>query len=69
MFAASLPCLSGRRRGGLAVLVASLPRLLLYFLPPIPPTPFPAGRGGFLVFLCKGLRPLHPRARAGSYTG
>ena len=23
--------------------------------------PFPAGRGRFFVFLCKGLRPLHPR--------
>ena len=29
---------------------------------PIPPTPFPAGRGRLIVFLCKGLRPLHPRA-------
>ena len=28
---------------------------------PIPPPPFPTGRGRFLVFLCKGLRPLHPR--------
>ena len=28
---------------------------------PLSPCPFPAGRGGFLVFLCKGLRPLHPR--------
>ena len=28
---------------------------------PIPPPPFPAGRGRLKVFLCKGLRPLHPR--------
>ena len=31
------------------------------FFTPIPLPPFPAGRGRFLVFLCKGLRPLHPR--------
>ena len=44
----------------------ALPRL--FFLPyhrffaPIPPAPLPLrGRGRFLVFLCKGLRPLHPR--------
>ena len=29
---------------------------------PIPPPPFPAGRGRLKVFLCKGLRPLHPGA-------
>ena len=28
-------------------------------LSPFPPSP--GGEGGFLVFLCKGLRPLHPR--------
>ena len=27
---------------------------------PIPPPPFPAGRGRLKVFLCKGLRPLYP---------
>ena len=41
-----------------------LPRLptlpLACFLAPIP-LPLPGGKGGFLVFLCKGLRPLHPR--------
>ena len=26
-----------------------------------PLSPFPSGEGGFLVFLCKGIRPLHPR--------
>ena len=36
---------------------------------PIPPTPFPAGRGRLLVFLCKGLRPLHPRGWMGRDTG
>ena len=29
---------------------------------PIPPTPFPTGRGRFKVISCKGLRPLHPRS-------
>ena len=32
--------------GGLAVFVACLPCLLLAFLPPSPPTPFPGGEGG-----------------------
>ena len=36
---------------------------------PIPPPPFPAGRGRFLVFLCKGLRPLHPRGLNPGGTG
>ena len=36
---------------------------------PIPPAPFPAGRGRIIVFLCKGLRPLHPRGWEGSGTG
>ena len=34
---------------------------LALFLPPSPCPPSPPGKGGFLVFLCKGLRPLHPR--------
>ena len=33
---------------------------------PIPPAPFPVGRGRIIVFLCKGLRPLHPRGWVGS---
>ena len=33
-----------------------------------PPTPFPAGRGRIIVFLCKGLRPLHPQGWAGRGT-
>ena len=48
---------------GVACLACRLPPLpLALILPPSPPTPFPAGRGRFLVFLCKGLRPLHPRS-------
>ena len=48
--------------GGGACLLPHLPTLLLAcFLAPYPPSPFPTGEGGFLVFLCKGLRPLHPR--------
>ena len=36
---------------------------------PHPPDPLPQrGRGRLRVFLCKGLRPLQPRACAGSYT-
>ena len=37
---------------------------------PYPPNPLPQrGRGRFLVFLCKGLRPLHPRGWMGRGTG
>ena len=40
------------------------------FPAPIPPTPFPQrGRGGFIVILCKGLRPLHPRGLNPGGTG
>ena len=47
---------------GAACLLCRLSTLpLAYLLSPIPPPPFPAGRGRFFVFLCKGLRPLHPR--------
>ena len=53
----AVPEPGGGRRGG-----SRLPTLpLVCFSAPIPPTPFPAGRGGIIVFLCKGLRPLHPR--------
>ena len=59
--------------GGLAFLVACRPAFSLLCCPPspkgkdIPPTRarralFPSGEGGrFLVFLCKGRSPLHPR--------
>ncbi len=46
--------------GGRARLVACLPCLCFTFLP-LSPTPFPDGEGGTKLFLCKGLRPLHPR--------
>ena len=63
--------LGGRWRhpaGGLPSLSPVAPAFPLLFAP-IPPTPFPAGRGRFLVFLCKGLRPLHPRGWMGRGTG
>ena len=47
--------------GGAGGAVARLPFYFSLFPAPIPPTPFPAGRGGIKVILCKGLRPLHPR--------
>ena len=54
--------LPSKTSGGVADFLPRLPTLLLAcFLAPIPPPPFPSGEGGFLVFLCKGLRPLHPR--------
>ena len=40
--------------------VLSLP--LVCFLPPIPPTPFPAGRGGFRLFHARGFAPCIPGA-------
>ena len=48
---------------GGACLLCRLPTLpLACFSVPIPPPPLPLrGRGGFRLFLCKGLRPLHPR--------
>ncbi len=37
---------------------------------PYPPDPLPRrGRGRFQIFLCKGLRPLHPQACAGGGAG
>ena len=59
---AGRPCRYGVRRGGLGGF-SHLPILpLAFFTAPYPPDPLPRrGRGGFLVFLCKGLRPLHPR--------
>ena len=54
--------LPSKASGGEACLLPHLPTLLLAcLLAPYPPSPFPSGEGGFLVFLCKGLRPLHPR--------
>ena len=55
---------------GGACLRCRLPALPLALFPaPIPPPPFPTGRGRFLLFICKGLRPLHPRGWAGSGIG
>ena len=48
--------------GGACFLCCLLTPPLAFFPAPIPPAPFPSGEGGdFFVFLCKGLRPLHPR--------
>ena len=58
--------LQGRVRGApgarrRACPVGCLPTLpLLYFLAPIPPSPFPAGRGRFFVYFAGGYRPRHP---------
>ena len=54
-------CRCGARRG--ACFLCRLPTLpLVYFPAPYPPDPLPRrGRGRIKVFLCKGLRPLHPR--------
>ena len=56
------PCRCGALRG--ACFVCRLPTLpLACFSAPYPPSPLPRrGRGRFKVFLCKGLRPLHPGA-------
>ena len=53
-----------------------VPGVVGFTLPPVkvfrphPPSPLPRwGRGSFLVFLCKGLRPLHPQACTGRLAG
>ena len=59
LFAASLPCLSGRRRGlGGFGRLPTLP--LVCFLSPIPPTPFPPGRGRLKVYFAGGEAPGTP---------
>ena len=57
------PQQKGTRRG--ACLVCRLPTMpLVYFLSPIPPTPFPSGEGGDLFSLFRrGLRPRRPGIR------
>ena len=50
-------CVSATRRGA-CPLCRLLPPAFSFDSAPFPPTPFPAGRGRFLVFLCKGLPPL-----------
>ena len=47
-------------RGGLPFWLPVAPAFSFVFAP-IPPTPFPAGRGRPKLFFCKGLRPLHPQ--------
>ena len=60
-FVACQPCLSGSRRGAWRFWSPACPAFSFIFCPH-PPDPLPLrGRGSFLVFLCKGLRPLHPR--------
>ena len=59
----------GTRRGGLPSLPPVAPAFSLIYCPH-PPAPLPLrGRGRLLVFLCKGLRPLHPRGWMGRGTG
>ncbi len=55
--------------GGLPCLSPANPAVSLLCFSPHPPAPFPGGEGGILVFLCKGLRPLHPRGWTGRGTG
>ena len=55
-------CRCGKSRGACLLCRPPTPPLAC-FPSPYPPAPLPQwGRGRFLVFLCKGLRPLHPRA-------
>ena len=63
------PALLARRAlavpgGGLPSLSPVAPAFRLLFCP-YPPAPLPGGKGGTKVILCKGLRPLHPRAEPG----
>ena len=47
--------------GGLPALPPAYPAFSLPFCPPSPRPPSRREGGDFFVFLCKGLRPLHPR--------
>ena len=63
------PCLAGTRRERLPFWSPACPFTLAYFLAPIPPTPFPTGRGRFKVYFAGGYRPRHPCNRVGCGTG
>ena len=62
------PGLNGNRKGapvpggGLLSLSPAAPACSLLFCPLSPQPPSPVGKGETKVILCKGLRPLHPRA-------
>ena len=68
-FLLGLRCRPGAQRGAcLLCCLSALP--LACFTAPYPPSPLPRrGRGRIKVFLCKGLRPLHPQGWAGHGTG
>ena len=60
-----LPCLGGDSLNGKALLFEmNLQRISLHKLfHPIPPLPFPAGRGNFLILFCREASPPAPRVR------
>ena len=56
------PCHCGARRGGEPPAALAVPALAC-LLAPIPPPPFPAGRGRLLLYFAGGYRPRHPGIR------
>ena len=58
----------GARRGCLPSLPPAHPAFALLSCP-LSPNPLPGGKGETKVILCKGLRPLHPRAGRGAAQG
>ena len=57
-------------RSGRLAPASSARRALSFAFAPYPPDPLPRrGRGRFIVILCKGLRPLHPRGLNPGGTG
>ena len=57
------------RLWGLSFLVACLPFTLAFDSAPIPPTPFPAGRGRLRLFYARGFAPCIPGGWVGCGTG
>ena len=51
------PCQAGAKRGA-CLLCRPPPLPLVFFLPPIPPAPFPGGEGGIKVIFMQGAPPL-----------